>query len=71
LFSQIFGILKKDYNAYTHENVTRKTPYIVIVNKQKCHFFNKIAEQEGRAGAVWGEGGTSERGGDWGKCEGG
>jgi hypothetical protein len=35
-----------------------ETPYIVILNIQKCHhfvfFLNKNREQEGKTGPVWG-----------------
>jgi hypothetical protein len=33
----------------------KETPYIAMLNKQKCHFFLlQIGEQEGRTGSVWG-----------------
>jgi hypothetical protein len=46
------------HNAYIHGNVTSKTPFIAILNKQKCHFFtftkseNRMAEQALSGGLV-------------------
>jgi hypothetical protein len=35
--------------------MSKETPCVAILNKQKCHFsfFYKVREQKGRTGLVW------------------
>jgi hypothetical protein len=37
-----------------HGNVTMKRSEIALLYKQKCLFFSKIREQEGKKDPVWG-----------------